>query len=459
MKLAILDLETTGSSPSTDRIIDIGIVFVDDGEVSGRYQQLLNPERPVHPFILSMTRLNRQELEQAPTAAQILPTLFSQLEDRMIVAHNAAFDYGFLGHELLRLGIKLSLPYACSVRVSRRLYPHHQRHSLDAIIERFNLEVESRHRALPDAQAVYDFLEASSRQFSWNDIHRIIHTISKSNRIPKSSNMAPHSANKGPGVYIFYNQSHQPLYIGKSVELPKRISQHFSHNLLDSKDLQLYNQVTEIETIACAGEIEALLLESRLIKQLKPLCNRRLRAVTQLWIATLSQNPLGYHQLDIHDTESLTSHQMTSAVLIAKSKSQLRKTIDSITRDFRLCPVLMGLRTGHCLAADLGVCSGACRGKVSPANYNEQVLSAFAPFQLRSWPLDQRLILSEMHEDRQAHHLVDNWVYQGSFPTLASLYNALKDPDHLGGQFDLDTYRILIKALDHPGVTRTYLPK
>lgn len=154
----IVDLETTGGSPFFNRVIEVGLLRVEKGEVVERYQTLVNPEMQLPEFITKITGLEDKDLVDAPLFSEIAEDLLTKFEDAIFVAHNSQFDYGFLKEEYRRLGYSFNLPQLCTVRLSRALFPEHKRHNLSALIERYEFECENRHRAFDDAKVLWDFL-------------------------------------------------------------------------------------------------------------------------------------------------------------------------------------------------------------------------------------------------------------------------------------------------------------
>ena len=156
--LVFLDVETTGSSSSVDRITEIGLIEVDCGEYVCEWSTLVNPQVPISPFIESLTGISDAMVADAPTFAQIAPELQARLAGRMLVAHNARFDYGFLRAEFARVDTDYTAELICTVKLSRKLFPGHQRHNLDSLIERHAVSCDARHRALGDARVLWDLL-------------------------------------------------------------------------------------------------------------------------------------------------------------------------------------------------------------------------------------------------------------------------------------------------------------
>lgn len=156
----IVDVETTGCNPVRDRIIEIAVIRSGG---RGVFSTLVNPGRSVPPFIAGLTGITDEALADAPMFGDVAPGIAELLEGEVFVAHNASFDYAFVRNELKRSGISFSAPMLCTVRLSRKLYPVHRKHSLESIIERHAIDVAGRHRALDDARAVEAFL-AIARQ-------------------------------------------------------------------------------------------------------------------------------------------------------------------------------------------------------------------------------------------------------------------------------------------------------
>ena len=157
--LIFLDLETTGMSAAEERITEIGLVEVVDGEFVSSWSQLVNPGRTIPPFIQSLTGISDEMVEDAPTFGELAPDLYARLQDKILVAHNARFDYGFLKSEFARLDLADRPRVLCTVKLSRKLFPEHRSHSLDSLIARHGLICSARHRALGDAEVLWDFMQ------------------------------------------------------------------------------------------------------------------------------------------------------------------------------------------------------------------------------------------------------------------------------------------------------------
>ena len=162
--LAIVDLETTGANASWDRITEIALIEIDGGGISGEWSTLVNPQTAIPPAIQALTGITNDMVAHAPTFAELARGLHERLAGRVVVAHNARFDYGFLRHAFEREGIRYAARTLCTVKLSRRLYPGHARHNLDSLIARHGLKCRARHRAPGDADAVWQFLRVAAAE-------------------------------------------------------------------------------------------------------------------------------------------------------------------------------------------------------------------------------------------------------------------------------------------------------
>ncbi len=156
--LVFLDLETTGASAGCDRITEIGLIEVTNGAYVCEWSTLINPQMGIPRFIESLTGISNDMVAGAPTFAAVAVELKARLEGRLLIAHNARFDYGFLRAEYGRLETEFASEVVCTVKLSRKLFPGHARHNLDTLIERHAVNCTARHRALGDARVLWDLI-------------------------------------------------------------------------------------------------------------------------------------------------------------------------------------------------------------------------------------------------------------------------------------------------------------
>jgi DNA polymerase-3 subunit epsilon len=193
-KLLFVDLETTGASFALDRITEIGIVAIDQDGNMTRWSTLLNPGIAITPFIEQLTGISNEMVRSAPVFADVMHEVRLQLSDGLFIAHNARFDYGFLQHAFARTGDTLQNEMLCTVKLSRALFPNEKKHNLDMLIDRHGLIPEARHRALADADLLWQLwrkLKAACSEEAF------MQAINRSRHRPKIASPALPLSNEG----------------------------------------------------------------------------------------------------------------------------------------------------------------------------------------------------------------------------------------------------------------------
>ncbi len=198
--LTIIDVETTGGSSYFSRVIEIGAIRVERGEVTATYQTLLNPGEPIPSFITKLTGISDKDVAAAPSFDEVKDEVLALFEGSTFVAHNAPFDYGFIKEEFRRLGYGFTVDTLCSVRLSRALFPEHKRHNLDEIIKRFAITCEQRHRALDDASVVWEFMQRLETEFPSTKIAKALKQAT-SRRMKTPQRAAPEKTSPGNVIY------------------------------------------------------------------------------------------------------------------------------------------------------------------------------------------------------------------------------------------------------------------
>ena len=459
--LSFVDIETTGSSANGDRIIEIGILRIENNQLVRSLKTLLNPNSHVPLFIQEMTGIKQSELKNAPTFSEMMQEIYEILEGSIFVAHNARFDYGFIRNEFKRHGYTYTAKVLCTVKLSRMLFPQHQRHNLDSIVNRFDLAIENRHRAYDDAKVLWDFMQKIENEYPQLPLLDTVNHLIKEPSLPRHihADEIDH-LEEIPGVYMFYgNDSDLPLYIGKSRSLRNRILSHFSGDNTSTTEMIISQQVQRIDTITTAGELGALILEAQLIKEKKPMYNRRLRSLERLTMVKEILNADGYKTVVLKEVDEIPVEDLEEIIHVAKSKAQARQFLEGMAKEHGLCKKLLGIEKTKtcCFDYKLGKCKGACLGEEKPELYNARLALAFAETRIPQWPYKGPILVTEHSEDRNLTEvfLFDKWC------CLAKLDEAdLNDLDESSYQyvFDLDTYKILKRFLQKKMVKVKTLP-
>jgi DNA polymerase-3 subunit epsilon len=215
----------------------------------------------------------------APRFADIASLVLEKLRGPVFVAHNARFDYSFLRTEFRRLDMNFSAPVLCTVKLSRRLFPQFPRHSLDAVMERHQLTCTARHRALGDAQVLSAFWSKLRDEVSAERLAAAAQAVTGANKLPAHfpAGLADELP-EGPGVYRFFGENDELLYIGKSHSLRARILGHFTHEQTEAKEQKKARQTRRMDWLETAGVLGAQLKEAEWIKTQKPAYNKRVKS-------------------------------------------------------------------------------------------------------------------------------------------------------------------------------------
>jgi DNA polymerase-3 subunit epsilon len=453
-RVCFVDVETTGSSPTRERVTEVGIVSVeadgDDLRVS-EWSSLVNPGVPIPGEIQWLTGITNEMVRAAPPFTAIAEDVAARLHESIFVAHNVRFDYGFLRAEFSRCGLTWRAPTLCTVRLSRLLYPDRAPHSLDAIIARFSLDGEVRHRALGDARVLWRFLQRLV------DVHgrtEVEHTVERLLAHPATPAFLPPEALDEvppvPGVYLFFGLNAHPIYIGKSVDLRARVAGHFNADYANRIDARLAQEVRRIEWEETAGEVGALLREAELIKTRLPAHNIALRRRAQAVMVEF--DTLGRPRL--LGASDVPPQRLAELFGPFGSRAGARRRLSDVAAEHTLCIKAMKLESrsrraapdAPCFNFQLRRCRGCCVGAESAADHAARVAQAVESLRVPRWPYAGAVALVERNPARQREdwHVFDRWCWLGSVRTLDAALTLAKESER---SFEVDAYRIARQAV------------
>jgi DNA polymerase-3 subunit epsilon len=452
--LVFIDLETTGTNTLHDRVIEVGFCEVHNGAVIEEWSSLVNPGEPISPFIEQITGITTEMVSGAPSFYEIADELQDKLAGKVLVAHNARFDYGFLKSEFRRLERTFQEKILCTLKLSRALFPQEKKHSLDELIDRHALKTQDRHRALGDAQVLRDFFEKLRSELPSEHLAKTIRSQLKQPSLP------PHlpveqlkRLPSAPGVYLFYGENDTVLYIGKSIDIRSRVYSHFAGDHRVQKDMRLSQQVRRIDFVETAGEFGALLLEARLVKELTPIHNRRLRRTQDLYSIRLVDGTKTGSQPEIVLLKDLSGDQLEGLFGMFRTRRQAETALREIILAHGLCNKILGLEkgSGACFNFQIKKCRGACIGEEPLPLHEAKLFTAFASMKVRSWPFAGAIGIRETSttKDRTDIHVFNHWCHLGTADCEDRLWGLLDSPDLL--PFDLDGYKILTRFLEAKG--------
>jgi DNA polymerase-3 subunit epsilon len=453
-KLVFIDLETTGANPALDRITEIGIVEVNAGQVN-RWSTLVNPEISIPPFIQNLTGITNEMVQDAPTFDTLVDDLLARLEGGLFIAHNARFDYGFLRNAFKQAGRTLRSEVLCTVKLSRKLFPEEAKHNLDVLITRHNLAADARHRALADADLLWQFWSKMQLEIVPEKFDETVQLLLQRPSIPTNLDSdALDDIPDTPGVYLFYGENDVPLYVGKSIHLRQRVLSHFNADHRLYKDMRISHQIHRLEWRETAGEVGALLLEAQLVKDMQPIHNRQLRRQRELCAWQLRPSPEGHLQPVLTYASEQDFGQADRLYGLFRSRRKAETMLRELAEAHQLCLVTLGLETRTqankpCFAHQLRRCKGACIGSEPVAMHQARLEAALASLKVKTWPYPAAVGLIETGANgRQDVHVVHNWCCLGTARSEKELRNLLTEMPERPA-FDLDTYKILVRALAH----------
>ena len=442
--LAFVDIETTGSHYERDRITEIGIKTLINGQES-IWESLINPETFIPLNIQRLTGISPQMVAGQPTFEDLAPTIKKELEDKIFVAHNARFDYGFIKASFKRLGIDFRPKVLCTVKLSRLLFPEQARHNLDTIINAHGLSVSARHRALGDADLLVQFWRVCEQTVGPERLLAALNQLIGSASLPPNIDQSAIDAiPDAPGCYIMYGENKAPLYIGKSIALRTRVLGHFQAALTSRKEMKLSLQVREVDWIETSGELGALILEAKLIKERMPSMNIKLRRSKDLCAWQLVLDAAGVLRPSLVSHHELIPGLQDNLYGLFYSKREANTYLGAVSKKYRLCAALLGLEKvdegKSCFAYQVKQCAGACIGASSIDLHNLQVQTALNFYKVQAWPYRGAIAIKEGSE----MIVLNNWCYLGSAINEDELYELAESEQ---SEFDLDIYKLLKKAL------------
>lgn len=300
MEFAIVDIETTGGYPGKYSITEIAIILMNDTEVQGVYESLVNPQQPIPVFLQRMTGITNEMVADAPTFNSIAENVYNLLKDRIFVAHNVNFDYSFIKHFLQEAGFSLQTKKLCTVRLSRKVFKGFSKYSLGNLCSSLGIVIEGRHRAGGDALATTEVLQKAINEHGYTTIEQMLKRENKEQYLPP--NLSAETIKKlpyEPGVYYFHDEKGKIIYVGKAKNISYRIHNHFTGLSTGKKRQDFLRDIHDVRYKITASEFSALLFESIEIKRLWPKYNVSQKFADQRFCLYAFEDQSGYMRLAI----------------------------------------------------------------------------------------------------------------------------------------------------------------
>lgn len=375
---AIVDIETTGGYAAGHRITEIAICYHDGMQVTGTYHTLVNPGRNIPYYITGLTGISSEMVLSAPTFNAIAAEVYQKLDGRIFVAHNAHFDYSFLKKEFEEAGIKWQSRKLCTVRLSRKIIPGLRSYSLGSLAKSLGIEINNRHRAGGDAAATVKIFDQLLQRDHDNHILRALKKNSGETILPP--NLPKAEFDKLPakcGVYYFHDAHGNVIYVGKAVNIKKRIAGHFTGDAREWSRSRIRNEIHKITCELTGNELIALILESQQIRKFWPKYNQAQKSRVEEWGIFQYEDRNGLLRFSINLVA-----RGSQPLIRFSTKGDAWNFLWQKVREHELCPKLCGLQVakGLCFEYQTGGCKGACMGMERVRQYNRRVEKAVASF-------------------------------------------------------------------------------
>ncbi|NKI28000.1 GIY-YIG nuclease family protein [Arenibacter sp. 6A1] len=405
---SIVDIETTSNGIQGNKITEISIFKFDGREIIEEFTSLVNPQCPIATFITGLTGIDNDMVRHAPKLEDIATRILEITQDTIFVAHNVNFDYRVIKHEFETIGIPFSRRKLCTVRLSRKLIPGYNSYSLGKLCSSLNIPLTNRHRARGDAHATVLLLQHLLQTKNAETVFdTFLNARSQQATLPPSLPMEVFEKLPNlPGVYYFKNNQGEIIYIGKAIDIKKRVLGHFYNKA--NKEIRLCQETHDIGFELSGNELIALLMESAAIKKHFPKYNRSQKNNAQEYgIFTYEDRNgifhLAYNRLKLIPNPLLSFPHIT----------ECRLFLEQLCQDFELCPKYCHLQenTSSCSHYKISSCAGICKGEESISEYNKKVKDAIVGITSNL----QNICIKEKgrHADEEAFILISNGLYKG----------------------------------------------
>jgi DNA polymerase III subunit epsilon len=376
---AIIDIETTGGSPKFEKITEVAIILHDGLQIVDQYSTLINPEKVIPFHITSLTGISNEMVANSPKFYEIARKIVEMTDGCTFVAHNVNFDYSFIKEEFSRLGFDYKKSTLCTVKLSRKIIPGKRSYSLGNLCDELGIVIKGRHRAMGDALAtakLFDILLSVDGNSQPNLFQP--QSFNKQSLHPMFDGTCIAKLPGKTGVYYFYNEKGDLIYVGKSNDIQTRVISHLN-NSTTKKAMEMKSQIVSIDYEITGSELIALLLESEEIKRHKPRFNTAQRRTPSHCGIFLFTDENGYMNLSVENN----ANQQKQPLTCFNSQTEAREFMFFLIQRYHLCQKLCGLynSSGACFQHQLGECSGACCGSESPEVYNLKVEKALLHFE------------------------------------------------------------------------------
>jgi DNA polymerase-3 subunit epsilon len=380
MHYVIVDIETTGGNIKTSKITEIALFKYSNGEVLDSYSTLINPETRIPPFVVNLTGITNEMVAYSPIFSEVAQKIIDFTEGCVFVAHNVSFDYSMLRAEFKKVGITYNRPYLCTIQAARKIIPNHTSYSLGKITMELGISIQGRHRAGGDAYAtveLFKLLEKKDKAL----LESQIKALSTPDNLHKSLDFD--SVEELPskvGIYLFYNEFNQLLYIGKSKNIRKKVEQHLGIQKQKRPDV-FQKEISHIEFELTGSEFLATIKWVENIQTLKPIHNKPIKNTIYPYGIFKSEQKDTYTKLLV---ETLSKMQEDPILVFSTKKSALYK-LQMLHSKYKLCSKLCGVQPANKRKdfCSTWSCQDVCSNEDPIHEYNERIENILASYTLK----------------------------------------------------------------------------
>jgi DNA polymerase III subunit epsilon len=376
MHYAIVDIETTGGHASAAGITEIAIIITDGEKIIEQFATLINPLQKIPYYITKLTGINDAMVATAPTFEVIASKVYGLLNQTIFVAHNVNFDYSFINFQLKQNGLQLNCKKLCTVRYGRKVVPGLRSYSLGNFCKEMGIFIENRHRATGDCIATFYLLKKLLAQDKSDALATLLKSKTKEQNLPLQVDKINYqNLPTAIGVYYFLDKKEKIIYIGKALNIKKRVASHFAGNVITKQRQEFIRNIAYIKYRLVATELMSLILESTEIKKYWPKYNQSQKKYEHQFALYSYADQNGYTRLCVDKRKNHLPFIVTVPNKVA-GLLLLRKMVTEFSLCAKFCQVPYLLEN-----IEACTCQDACTGILSAALYNQQVLAAIASIQ------------------------------------------------------------------------------
>lgn len=404
----IVDIETTGNGIQGNRITEIALYNLDEHGISDSFSSLVNPQCDIPAFITGLTGISTAMVRQAPLFHEVALKIEEMTRGRVFVAHSVNFDYPIVQQEFRRAGLDFIRKKLCTVRLSRKVFPGLKSYSLGKLCSSLKIPLENRHRAAGDAHATALLFNRILQNPQGKEaISRFLNARSQEATLPPHLPKASYQKiPETPGIYYFLNTKKEIIYVGKAINLKKRVLSHFYDK--SEKELLMCRETADLDFERSGSELVALLMEAAAIKKYYPPYNRAQKSRKPTYGLFTYTDQSGIRHLAVNRLQ-----KGQQALKVFYKPTEARLFLETLCTEFGLCAKYCHLQDGvsQCSHFRVPQCAGVCRGSETPEAYNLRIADAVRA--LKEKPENMLIREKGRHGEEEALVWIAGGVYRG----------------------------------------------